>query len=262
VESSRREATVVAIGLVIIATLVVIYLFNEPHRRDVAAQDKTEESADRGVALFTQYCVPCHGPEGKAGPGYLGLPLNTAENQEKDPAKWDLRRPVLDKTIHRGRGNIMPAWSQAEGGPLNDEQIDDLINLIHLGYWDKVNAQVLAQNGGVIPTPQPAPTPAGGAPSDPQAAAGQQLYTSLGCAGCHSVDGSQGTGPTWKGIYGKPVDLEGGQSVTVDDAYIHESIVNPTAKVVKGFSPIMPSFQGQVTDGQINQIIAYIKSLQ
>jgi mono/diheme cytochrome c family protein len=261
VESSQREATVVAIGLVIIATLVVIYLFNEPHRRNVMASDKVTESADRGVVLFAQYCVPCHGPDGKAT-GRIGIPLNTAQNQEKDTAKWDLRRPVLDVTIHRGRGNIMPAWGQTDGGPLNEEQIEDLINLIHTGAWDKVEALVLKENGGVLPTPPPAPTPAGGAPADPQAAAGQQLYSSLGCQGCHTVDGSQATGPTWKGLYGAQVELEGGTTVTADDAYIHESIVNPTAKVVKGFPPIMPSFEGRVTDDQITQIIAYIKSLK
>ena len=74
----------------------------------------------------------------------------------------------------------------------------------------------------------PAPLPAG------DAAAGQALYSSQGCQGCHSVDGSKVVGPSWKGIYGHQVDLFIGTTVTADDAYIHESIVQPQAKIVTG----------------------------
>jgi cytochrome c1 len=93
------------------------------------------------------------------------------------------------------------------------------------------------------------------------AAAGQALYSSQGCSGCHSVDGSKLVGPSWKGIYGQPVELEGGTTVTADDAYIHESILQPQAKIVKGFTAVqMPPFQ--LTDQQISDVIAYIKTLQ
>jgi cytochrome c oxidase subunit 2 len=64
-----------------------------------------------------------------------------------------------------------------------------------------------------------------------------------------------------KGVYGKPVTLQTGQTVTVDDAYIRESILMPQAKVVAGFQPIMPTFQGLVTEEQLLQLIAYVKSL-
>jgi cytochrome c2 len=104
------------------------------------------------------------------------------------------------------------------------------------------------------------PQPGGGGAGGP-AAEGAALFQSLGCIGCHS--GQPGAiAPNLKGIYGKPVQLEGGQTVTADDAYIRESILSPMAKIVKGYNPIMPSFQGQVTDAQINALIAYIKSLQ
>ena len=75
------------------------------------------------------------------------------------------------------------------------------------------------------------------------------------------MEGSQGRGPVLAGIYGKTVELQGGGSVMVDDGYIRESIVNPQAKVVSGFQPIMPTFQGLVTEEQLLQLIAYVRSL-
>lgn len=93
-------------------------------------------------------------------------------------------------------------------------------------------------------------------------AAGQALYAAQGCQGCHSVNGSKLVGPSWKGLYGSQVELEGGQTVTADDAYIHESIVQPQAKIVKGYTTVqMPPFS-QLTNQQISDIIAYIKTLQ
>ena len=89
---------------------------------------------------------------------------------------------------------------------------------------------------------------------------GRQLATSKGCVACHSIDGSVLIGPTWKGLYGSTRPLEGGSSVTADEAYIGESIKNPTAKVVEGFPPVMLTIP--VTDKELQDITAYIKSLQ
>lgn len=257
--ASQRLATVVAIGLVTVATFAVVYLFNEPNRRETAAEDKLEESAHRGAEIFVSNCLVCHGPDGKAE-GRQGIPLNTPENQVTG-AQWDLREPVIRRTIERGRGQIMPAWGQPDGGPLNEEQINDLVNLIHLGKWDQTYELALEQNGGQIPTPPPLPTPSGGAPTDPAAAAGQQLAAQNACTGCHSVDGSDATGPTWQGLYGHDVTLADGSTVTADDAYITESIRDPSAKIVEGFADIMPKTFANMSDEQVNQIIAYIKSL-
>lgn len=93
------------------------------------------------------------------------------------------------------------------------------------------------------------------------AAAGQQLFQTLGCASCHGANGEGGRGPTLVGLFGRQTPLEGGQSVRADEAYIKESIVNPQAKIVAGFQPIMPTFQGQVSEDQIIQVLAFIKSL-
>jgi cytochrome c oxidase subunit II len=90
--------------------------------------------------------------------------------------------------------------------------------------------------------------------------AGAKLFTDLACNTCH-LDTGQGRGPVLKGLYGKQVLLNGLQTTTFDDAYIRESILNPQAKVVAGFQPIMPTFQGLVTEEQVLQLIAYVKSL-
>ena len=93
------------------------------------------------------------------------------------------------------------------------------------------------------------------------AAAGQQLFQTLGCASCHGANGEGGRGPTLAGLYGRETPLEGGQTIRADEAYIRESITNPQAKIVAGFGPIMPTFQGQVTEDQLLQLVAFIKSL-
>jgi cytochrome c oxidase subunit 2 len=102
----------------------------------------------------------------------------------------------------------------------------------------------------------------GNASQQSPAVAGQQLYQSLGCVSCHGANGEGGRGPGLVGLFGSKVTLTNNQTLTADEAYIRESIENPSAKVVTGFNPIMPTFQGQVTPEQLIQIISYIKSLQ
>jgi cytochrome c oxidase subunit 2 len=94
------------------------------------------------------------------------------------------------------------------------------------------------------------------------AVAGQQIYVTLGCVSCHGASGEGGRGPALEGLFGKQVFLNNGQTVVADEGYIRESIVNPQAKLVNGFGPIMPTFQGQVSEEQLLQILAFIKSLQ
>jgi cytochrome c oxidase subunit 2 len=90
---------------------------------------------------------------------------------------------------------------------------------------------------------------------------GAVLYQKRGCNACHSVDGSKGVGPSWKGIYGESVATNVGPA-TVDEAYLKESMLAPAAKVVAGFQPVMPTFQGVLSDREVAALIAYIKSLK
>ena len=102
----------------------------------------------------------------------------------------------------------------------------------------------------------------GNAAQQSPAVAGQQLFQSLGCVSCHGANGEGGRGPALVGLFGRQVFLTNGQTVIADEAYVRESIENPQAKLVSGFGPIMPTFQGQVTPEQLIQIMSFIKSLQ
>ena len=91
---------------------------------------------------------------------------------------------------------------------------------------------------------------------------GKITYERVGCNSCHTVDGTKSKGPSWKGVYGSMVPLNNGTSVLADEAYIRESMMSPQAKVVKGFDPIMPTFQGLLKPNQQNGLVAYIESLK
>ena len=100
----------------------------------------------------------------------------------------------------------------------------------------------------------------GGRASESPAAAGEQLFQDLACNTCH-FQGSQGRGPLLANLYGGKVELQDGRVVDADEAYIRESIVNPQAKIVAGFQPLMPTYQGLVSEEGLLQLIAYIRSL-
>jgi len=91
---------------------------------------------------------------------------------------------------------------------------------------------------------------------------GKMQWDQKGCATCHTIDGSKSKGPSWKGIFGKQEKLKGGVSVTVDENYLRESMLQPQAKVVDGFEPIMPTFQGLLRENEIRGLVEFIKSLQ
>ncbi|WP_129628268.1 c-type cytochrome [Candidatus Oscillochloris fontis] len=89
---------------------------------------------------------------------------------------------------------------------------------------------------------------------------GEQLFNNLGCAACHQEHGA-GLGPRLHGLYDRQVSLADGSDILADDAYLYESILNPAAKVVKSYNPIMPAYEGQLKEDEVRQLIAYLKSL-
>lgn len=94
----------------------------------------------------------------------------------------------------------------------------------------------------------------------PLADTGQKLFAQMGCVTCHRSD-TQGRGPNLVGLFGKPVALADGRTLTADENYVRQCILNSREQVVKGFPPIMPVFQGLLSDEQVNALVAYIKSL-
>lgn len=89
---------------------------------------------------------------------------------------------------------------------------------------------------------------------------GEALFHSFGCSGCHAP-GSSVHAPDLHDVYGRPVHLSDGRTVTADEAYLRDSILLPNKDIVAGFEPLMPSFQGVASEGQIVELVAYLKSL-
>ena len=100
----------------------------------------------------------------------------------------------------------------------------------------------------------------GGTGEVSMAAAGERKFQELGCVTCHRGD-TEGRGPNLQGLFGRPVRLAAGGTVPADEGYIRESIVNPSAKVVAGYQPIMPAYQGLVTEESLMHLVAYVQSL-
>jgi cytochrome c oxidase subunit II len=118
--------------------------------------------------------------------------------------------------------------------------------------------------GGWITVMEPADYAAwlsGASGVDNPLAAGEKLFAEKACITCHFSDG-KGRAPSLNGVYGAKVLLADGATVTADDSYLRESILQPNAKIVAGYQPLMPTFQGQLTEEQILALTTYIKSLQ
>jgi cytochrome c oxidase subunit 2 len=104
-----------------------------------------------------------------------------------------------------------------------------------------------------------ATTSAAADPNETPEAAGARLFQERRCSTCHQTNGT--LGPLLTGVFGHEVKLQSGETIVADETYVRESIMNPVAKVVSGYQPIMPPYQGQVSEDQLVQLIAYIKSL-
>ena len=99
-----------------------------------------------------------------------------------------------------------------------------------------------------------------GAPASDVAKRGQRLFVRYGCSGCHA-SGSTTHAPPLEGIHGQLVPLEGGQFIRVDDAYLRDSILEPTKQIAAGYAPVMPSFKGIIPEGDLIELVAYLKTL-
>lgn len=233
-------------------------------------------NVSNGKQLFVAKCGACHTLSDAGTTGTVGPNLDDAfASDRKQGFDESTIRQVVRDQIHLASpaaGNTkFPVMPQ---------------NLVTGANADAVAAYVASVAGLPVgattsaaapPPPPPPPPPAAStqastaktttsaAPSAGNAAHGKQLYSSLGCATCHSIDGSKKVGPTFKGLYGSQVKLTTGKTVTADPAYLLQSIQDPDALIVQGYQPgIMTSVikPHQVSTADANDLIAYIKSLK
>ena len=198
--NTDRQAVVNACLVVGMAALTGFYTLAEPARQSQAAERQLEESTHRGMNNFGQYCVTCHGIGGTGGP----VPAELSKGQQAFAPplanRADVRPPTeiekqqkadyLRKTISRGKGNIMPAWSVDEGGALSSQDIDDVINFIQNGDFSQVKNTIAPDR---LQSLQATAQALGGG-TDANAPPGKALFLSKGCAGCHTIEGvSAGT---------------------------------------------------------------------
>jgi cytochrome c oxidase subunit 2 len=191
-------------------------------------------------------------PSGKRDSAVLHVPLNT-------PVKLIMSS---DDVIHsffvpdfRVKQDVVPGryttlWFQAT--QLGEHQVfcTEYCGTGHSDMWAKV----------IVDTPEEYQKyVTANVDVEPTAKVGAELFEKNACVTCHTTDGSPKIGPTFKGLFGRTEALTDGSTLTVDENYIRESIVDPTAKVVKGFQPVMPPFKGVLTDNQIKALIAFIK---
>lgn len=223
--------------------------------------DKSEEEAlarmdrkDVGSQIYTaKGCNACHSLDGspRVGPSFLkifGRKEALQDNSEITVDENYIRTSILEpnKQIVKGFVPSMPSFQ----GQLSDDEILSLV------------AFMKSLDGTTPVSAQPTAAPSEDLSKLPPAELGKRLFTLKACIGCHSLDGSRITGPTFKGVYGREEKLTDGSTVKVDDAYIKRSILKPAEQVVDTFPPAMPPYEGQLTDAEISALTEYIKTIK
>jgi mono/diheme cytochrome c family protein len=256
--------------LVSITTIIlVVYGFNEEDRMEEASESQHARAIEVGAGLYEINCSGCHGIKGE---GILGLcpPLNDAQffTTRLDEVGWSgSLEDYIISTVSSGRTTssrpdqfagqgspAMPAWSDQFGGPLRQDQIENVATFI-------LNWEETAIEGVVIEdlaTPTPSPEEA----QDP-VARGQRVFLDKGCGGCHTIEGlSAGTvGPNQTTIGSVAETRIPGMPA---EDYIHESIMDPSAYVVEGYpDDVMPKNYSELLETeQITDLVAFLLSLR
>lgn len=239
------------------ATLVVM---PEAEYAAWAAGEEEEAAvplAERGKALVERSgCLGCHSLDGteKIGPtfqGIYGRTVTLADGRTVTADEEYLRESLVDPgaRLVKGFPNVMPTFKTT----LSAEDIGAIVAYLKSLEEGEEGEEARGEK-------EEREEREGKAPPSP--ARGRELAEKYGCLGCHSTDGSAKVGPTWKALFGSEVPLADGRTVTADEAYLRESVVDPKAKIVKGFPEVMPDFRGTVSDEDLSAIVAYIRTLR
>jgi len=278
---SMERKVVATLALLIISGLLLTgYAYVEPRRQAEALARQERISIQRGIDNFTTLCYGCHGVDGTgaivpgtdtAGAPMVAPALNRPDMRPdpNDKDAYNARYDFVSKTIHRGRpGTPMPAWGRTDGGPLLDEQINELALLITKGdtimpdgktAWAEV--EQVAKEKIAHGSPEPKRPTADTSTMSPQEAAGSAIFTGKGgCVGCHNAGyGGGATGPNLSHIGTEGATKKPGMDA---EAFIRESIVQPQVYVEAGYpNGIMPTTFGQtLTPDELNSLVAFLLS--
>jgi mono/diheme cytochrome c family protein len=265
-----RTQLEILIGLILVSIAIIAIIvvgFGESDRMVEQAQSQHAEAIEVGAELFETNCSGCHGIKGEGIQG-LAPALNDPHfftNRVQEVGWEGTLEDYIISTVAVGRTTstrpelyvgggkpAMPAWSQQFGGPLRDDQVQNLADFILNWEATALGEVELAE----LPTPTP------GAELDP-IASGRQVYENAGCAGCHTIEGiSNGeVGPNLTQIGDVAATREDG--VSAED-YIRESILNTNAYVVDGYQPnIMPQNYGeQLSNRELDDLVEFMLAQQ
>ena len=204
-------------------------------------------NANQGKKLFqtTGQCGGCHTMRDAGSSGKVGPNLDEAFKASRDEGYKEsaIKNVVLDQIRFPTTGSGMPADLVT-----GDAAVDVAAYVAKCaGANPKIEADRLACQDIVVKP------------------GGEGLYSSRGCQGCHSIDGSASSGPTFKGLFGSTVTLTNGQKVKADEQYLLDSILDPDKQIVKGYQPgVMVSAvpKGSVPQDQAQELVDYIKTLR
>ncbi|HEU5066330.1 MAG TPA: c-type cytochrome [Gaiellaceae bacterium] len=203
--------------------------------------------ANQGRKLFqtTGQCGSCHTMKDAGSSGQIGPNLDEAfqRSREEGFEQSAIKNVVLDQIRFPTTGSGMPA-DLVEG----DDAVDVAAYVAKCAGADPNNEQDRLACQNLVTKP-----------------GGEGLYSSLGCQGCHSIDGSASSGPTFKGLFNSMVELTNGQKVKADEAYLLDSILDPDKQIVKGYQPgVMTSAvpKDSVPQDQAQELVDYIKTLR
>jgi cytochrome c oxidase subunit 2 len=225
--------------------------------------DRSEETAkaamkpsDLGKKLYVEKgCNACHSLDGTRLVGPSFLKIYNREGELQDGSKYVADENYIRKSIYDPNSQVVKGYP-ANQMPGFEGQIseDELLGLV--AFMRTLDGSTPVE---AVPVPA-APAAADLAKMTPEQR-GEQLYNGRTCNACHSLDGSQRVGPSFKGLYGKAGNLEGGVAYKADDAYLKKAIQQPAAEVVQGYpAGAMPNLG--INDDEVSDLIAYIKSIK
>jgi mono/diheme cytochrome c family protein len=208
-----------------------------------------EAFVERGQLRYNIYCAPCHGVTGD-GKGLVA--------QKAFDGGMRLEVPPRDLTAAAAKDYpVGQIYSAIKNGVNAGNMASYATQVPTMDRW-AISAYVLRMQGRTFDGKPPEPPPDENKRS---VVLGRYLYKARGCNACHSLDGTKIVGPSWLGIWGKTEKTSAGD-VTVDEAYIRESVLDPKAKVVDGFQPVMPPPTAPFNDIQLGSIADFIQSLK